>query len=75
MRGERVTTTPPTHVGRIRIFKSEQANVFTRFPKANGKGQFVAAMLANLIEAYSNIDKYTHLQTNLVLRETHLEPS
>ncbi|GAA47340.1 hypothetical protein CLF_100242 [Clonorchis sinensis] len=30
MRGERVTTTPPTHVGRIRIFKSEQANVFTR---------------------------------------------
>ncbi|KER22198.1 hypothetical protein T265_09651 [Opisthorchis viverrini] len=29
MRGERVVTTPPTHVGRIWIFTSEQANVFT----------------------------------------------
>ncbi|GAA55299.1 hypothetical protein CLF_107544 [Clonorchis sinensis] len=29
MRDKRVTTTPPTHVGRIGIFTSEQANVFT----------------------------------------------
>ncbi|GAA51599.1 hypothetical protein CLF_106447 [Clonorchis sinensis] len=29
MRGERVPTTPPTHIGRIRIFTSDQTNVFT----------------------------------------------
>ncbi|KAG5449281.1 hypothetical protein CSKR_100630 [Clonorchis sinensis] len=33
------------------------------------------ALLTRLLKILRQPNKYTHLQTNLVLRETHLEPS